>query len=325
MAVATNRITGASKASAAVDDSCARTGVRRHRIVRICRTTRERSPTQVKRSGCEPEPFVRRAVSLVQHACVIAPDVSFCRSTRVLGRSNPLDRFNVAGMLLDEIGVGAPLICMPGGPGFAAGHLGSLGGLDAKRRLVRVNTRGAGGSQPPTAGTYALNDYCEDLDAVVSRLGVDQVDLFGHSHGALVAARYAATRNRVRRLVLDAMPPRRADLPTPNGIEDYFASWNQTAQAYVEQALSDRCVGPYEWFETHEWSALEPDDELRRIHAPVLVVTGSDDWACGASRARRMAELASEGEAIVIEHAGHFAWVEQPTKYAAEVEAFLSR
>jgi pimeloyl-ACP methyl ester carboxylesterase len=149
-------------------------------------------------------------------------------------------------MLLDETGDGVPLVCMPGGPGFPARHLGTLGGLAANRRLVRVNALGTGGSEPAASGTYSLDDYCQDLDEVVRRLGADDIDLFGHSHGALVAARFAATRDRVRHLVLDAMPPRRADMPTPNGIEDYSATWNDTATVYVDRELSDHYADPYE-------------------------------------------------------------------------------
>lgn len=212
---------------------------------------------------------------------------------------------------------------MPGGPGFAARHLGTLGGLDASRRLVRVNVRGAGGSRPAANGRYSLDDYCDDLDAVLTRLDLERADLYGHSHGALVAARYAATRDRVRHLILDAMPARRDELPAPSGIQDYFASWGTAAQSYVEHELADRFVGPYEWFEEHEWSALDPDDDLRRITVPTLLITGARDWACGEQRARRMAGLTTHGEVAVIADAGHFAWIEQPDQYASAVEEFL--
>jgi pimeloyl-ACP methyl ester carboxylesterase len=55
------------------------------------------------------------------------------------------------------------------------------------------------------------------------------------------------------------------------------------------------------------------------------VITGSRDWAFGAAQASRMAALSRLGEAMVIEHAGPFVWVEQPTTYANSVERFLGR
>ena len=227
-------------------------------------------------------------------------------------------------MLLDEIGAGPPLLCMPGGPGFAARHLGTLGGLDRSRRLIRINTRGAGGSEPPRGNTFSLDDYCTDIDAVVSTLDLNRIDLFGHSHGAWVAARYAATRDHVRRVVLDAMPGRREEMPTPSGIEAYFSTWGPSAQSYVEDELTERFVGSFEWVEQHEWPTLDPDGDISRITAPALFITGSQDWACGAERAARMAALAPHGRAAVIEHAGHFAWMEQPRAYSSAVEDFLS-
>ena len=38
-------------------------------------------------------------------------------------------------------GEGAPLVCLPGGPGRASSYLGDLGGLSAHRRLILLNGR----------------------------------------------------------------------------------------------------------------------------------------------------------------------------------------
>jgi proline-specific peptidase len=107
-------------------------------------------------------------------------------------------------------GAGAPLVCHPGGPGFSGAYLGTLGGLDRARSIIAVDPRGAGRSDPPSsADAYALDDYVADLHHVVEHLGLEQIDLLGHSHGSLVALLYTARHpERIRRLVLVAVGAR---------------------------------------------------------------------------------------------------------------------
>ncbi|HEY3868090.1 MAG TPA: alpha/beta hydrolase, partial [Actinocrinis sp.] len=47
------------------------------------------------------------------------------------------------------LGDGPPLVCLPGGPGRAAGYLGDLGGVSASRQLVLLDPRGVGSSADP--------------------------------------------------------------------------------------------------------------------------------------------------------------------------------
>lgn len=70
------------------------------------------------------------------------------------------------------------------------------------RRLIRSDLRGVGLSDahPPR---WTFEALVEDFEAVVAASGVERFDLFGLSHGALVALAYAARHpERVRKLVL---------------------------------------------------------------------------------------------------------------------------
>jgi pimeloyl-ACP methyl ester carboxylesterase len=83
-------------------------------------------------------------------------------------------------------------------------YFGDLAGLDRERTLILLDPRGTGGSsRPADTRAYGFDDYANDLEELRTHLEVDQLDLFGHSHGGAVAIWYAASfPGRVRRLVL---------------------------------------------------------------------------------------------------------------------------
>jgi pimeloyl-ACP methyl ester carboxylesterase len=95
-------------------------------------------------------------------------------------------------------------VCHPGGPGFSSLYLQTLGGLDKHFTLILIDPRGTGGSdRPADASAYRIEDYVADLEAVRVGLGIERIDLLGHSHGGVVAMAYASScPERVGRLVL---------------------------------------------------------------------------------------------------------------------------
>jgi pimeloyl-ACP methyl ester carboxylesterase len=96
------------------------------------------------------------------------------------------------------------LVCHPGGPGGSSLLFGKLADLARDRTLVLMNPRGTAGSDPPTEpDDYSLEAYASDIDELRDHLGLEQIDLLGHSHGGFVAIVYAsAYPERPRRLVL---------------------------------------------------------------------------------------------------------------------------
>ncbi|WP_410585910.1 alpha/beta fold hydrolase [Amycolatopsis sp. lyj-23] len=103
------------------------------------------------------------------------------------------------------LGSGPPLLVVPGGP-RASAYLEDLGGLDRHRTLVLFDARGTGASPAPAEpATYAYPRLAEDVEALRAHLGHEQLDVLGHSAGAVVAQAYAAAHaGRIRRLVLVA-------------------------------------------------------------------------------------------------------------------------
>jgi len=101
-------------------------------------------------------------------------------------------------------GNGPVLVCHPGGPGFSSRYFEDLAGLGDRLTLVLLDPRGTGASDPPAdRGAYRTEDYVSDLEELREHLGLERIDLLGHSHGGVVAAAYAVAHpERVARLVL---------------------------------------------------------------------------------------------------------------------------
>lgn len=102
------------------------------------------------------------------------------------------------------VGTGPPLVCHVGGPGFSSVAWGDLSRYTGGRTLVLLDPRGAGESEAPAdTAAYSGEDYARDVDRLREHLGLDVIDLLGHSHGGVVAQTYAALYpERVRKLVL---------------------------------------------------------------------------------------------------------------------------
>ena len=101
-------------------------------------------------------------------------------------------------------GSGPTLVCHGGGPGFSSLYLGNVGGLDEHLELVLLDPRGTGGSdRPADPRAYAIDDYADDVEELREHLGLERIDLLGHSHGGVVAMAYAARYpERVGHLIL---------------------------------------------------------------------------------------------------------------------------
>ena len=107
-------------------------------------------------------------------------------------------------LAVHTVGAGAPVLCVPGGPGRASAYLENLGGLDATHTLHLLDSRGSGDSElPGDRGSLAFPRLADDVEDVRAALGLEPADVLGHSAGCPVAALHAARNpDAVRRLVL---------------------------------------------------------------------------------------------------------------------------
>ncbi|MFH9725219.1 alpha/beta fold hydrolase [Streptomyces sp. NPDC017254] len=261
-------------------------------------------------------------------------------------------------------GEGEPLVCLAGGPMRDAAYLGDLGGLSAHRALILLDTRGTGASaEPADPGTYRCDRQVGDVEALRVHLGLERIDLLGHSASGNLATLYAAAHpERVRSLVLvtsagravgvettdeewdEAVevfadrpwyPEARAalgtigpDTPLPRVLEIVapfaYGRWDEAAREHA--AGADRQMRWDAVAAYHGEGAYDPETTRRALTAltaPVLVLAGEYDAGPTPAKAAEAAACFPHAELVVLPGAGHFPWVDDAEAFVRPIAAFL--
>lgn len=261
-------------------------------------------------------------------------------------------------------GTGPMLVCHAGGPGFSGATLGDLGGLGDRFELLVLDPRGTGGSTVPADGGYRQEDYVTDLEELRQHLGLDQLDLLGHSHGGFVAMAYAGAQpQRVHRLVLAATAPRFA----PEYDERVRALWEASDDPSIALALDARTkriarghkeddermrlrmlelrlyfrrAEGVEWLGAvfgreppnvdalmHFNAELAPRYDNRRELSLIEAPTlliTGDLDFFGPPANAEMLGIIPDARNVVVSDAGHFVWFDEPDRFREEVTRFLT-
>lgn len=263
-----------------------------------------------------------------------------------------------------RIGRGRPLVCLPGGPGLGPEYLGDLGGLSGSRELFILEARGTGDSAlPADPASYRCDRLTADVDAFRLHLGLDRMDLLGHSAAADLAVLYAAAHpGHVDHLVLvtpvthalglalseeefTASMERRSGEPwypaarqaavavdtEGDSIERrrayaplFYGRWDAVARAHAMVEFEGRAPAAESGY--YADGAFDPPvtrAALARFGAPTLVYIGGLDVNPTEELGARAARLFPRGQLAVQPGAGHFPWLEDPVRFGATVGSFL--
>ncbi len=246
----------------------------------------------------------------------------------------------------------------------ASAYLGDLGGLSAHRRLVLLDLRGTGESATPAdSGTYRCDRQVDDVEALRAHLGLDRIDLAGHSAGGSLAVQYAARfPDRIGRLVLVNPSPRavgveiadadRGELAELRRGEPWFPAamaaleriwsgeateadwaaiapfsyrrWDAASQA--NEARSERDTNPEAAVTFYSDDAVDPPatrSALRSLEAPVLLIAGEYDVGLPPKRATEYVGLFPRAELAVQPRGGHYPWIDDSEWLVETVSEFL--
>jgi 3-oxoadipate enol-lactonase/4-carboxymuconolactone decarboxylase len=214
-----------------------------------------------------------------------------------------------------------------------------LAPLSEQFRVIRIDTRGHGGSPPPPAQAPCdIADLSRDVLAVLDELGLERVDLAGLSLGGMIGMWLAAHEpERIRRLALlcsTSLPANpdgylaRAETVRREGMsavagavlrlwltEDLAGRDPQLAEQLRTMLLSVDAEGYAQCCQAI--AALNLGADLSRIASPTLVISGADDPAAPPEHGRAIASGIVGSRLEIIGPAAHLATYEQPGRIAA--------
>lgn len=261
----------------------------------------------------------------------------------------------------DELGTGAPLLVVPGGPLLAPTYLGDLGGIPARMHLLHL--RGTGRSGPADASELRFDLHVDDVEAYRAHAGLATVDVLAHSAGAAIAIRYTLRYpERVRRLVLVTpslrslgIGPDLAQLQATaesQASEDWFpevkdsleavlrgsttsadwaavtpffyARWDDVAREHARAADATRLPGAASAYYAAGAPVASPA-ELAALDVPVLLLAGEVDAFPSPAAAQEAAKLFPRASVVVQPGAGHYPWLDDPAFFRTAVADFLAR
>ena len=259
---------------------------------------------------------------------------------------------------------GTPVVFLHGGPGQGSQTFARFAGpaLERDLRMVYLDQRGSGRSERPWDDAYSLKLLVDDLEQLRRAWGVERIALVGHSFGTIVALEYAAEHpEHVDRIVLASAAPdlpgaldlqcvrlerldpaayaravteRPADLParcnafaagkafvdanmfpdlaTMALVEKTDAEGGLSNTGELGQALFEQGLMTYR-FARHD-----------RLSMPVLVVAGGSDFQTVVEPQRDLVARLPDARILEYPGRGHFMFVEDPQRFAADVTAFLA-
>ncbi len=149
------------------------------------------------------------AVILVSAVLACAPARSSAQST--VPDSTTFVDVDGARLFVRSVGTGTPLVVVHGGPGLSHDYLAPqfIALLADDYRLIFYDQRASGRSSGvEDTARLTMAQFVDDLERLRLALGLEQMNLLGHSFGGLLAMYYAAAHPQSVRtlLLLDTSP-----------------------------------------------------------------------------------------------------------------------
>lgn len=218
--------------------------------------------------------------------------------------------------------------------------------LASVRNCVIIDLPGFGQSpEPPTA--WSIGDYADMVCEFINEQFPDtSVDFLVHSFGGRILLKIATTSPRpvtIDKMIITGgagLKPRRS---LTYYIKRIAATMLMLPAKFVipakREGLKNRLRNTAFWKslgssdyrklsgvmrETFVKSVTEFfDGELHKIDDEILLLWGTDDGATPLDQGKRLEKGIKNSALVEIEHAGHYAFLDQPAKFAAIAKAYL--
>ena len=223
-----------------------------------------------------------------------------------------------------------PLVLLHGGDPTIETSFAHLLPELAKRRQVIAFEQAGHGRTADRSTPFSFVDSADDTAALLERLGIARADFFGYSNGGTIALQIAIRHPKiVRRLVIMSANYRR------DGMYPQFWDGMRSATLAsmpVEFQEAYRRTSPHpeklqSYFEKSTRRMLEfqdiPDDAIRSITAPALIVLGDRD-VIRPEHAVQMQRLLANSQLAILPGTDHMQMCERTSLLVPMVESFLA-
>lgn len=265
-----------------------------------------------------------------------------------------------------ERGGGYPLLLLHGGPGLDHRAFGDyLDPLGDRYRLIFVDQRAQGRSDPAPEMTWTLKQMAEDVFSLGQAMELERYAVLGHSHGAFVALQNAVDFPGAadQTIVSSGIPSSRFLEHVKRNLERFepvtlrdqvTASWEREVNAETQEDVASllhdqlpfhfadpldaritevetRTAGAIfapkvlRHFAQEEYGGIEVEDRLKEVTQPMLVLAGRHDRTCAVEASEVIAAGVPNARLVVFENSGHMTFVEENEAYLEVVRDFLDQ
>ena len=219
--------------------------------------------------------------------------------------------------------------------------------------IIALDQRGHGDSGWGAEHGYQMENFYQDLHAVVEARGLSRFTLIGHSLGGRVSMLYAHRHpDLLERLVLVDITPGRpnaapgadfsritetpgpGDFPSEEAAIDYLGKLLFRAPPHmIEESVrygmrrmeGDRYTWKYDpAFRRRSVAPIDLWSAMQSVPTPTLLLYGSHSNVVTPELAARLGQTMPNCLVERIDNAGHALFTDQPDAFAASVERFLA-
>jgi pimeloyl-ACP methyl ester carboxylesterase len=226
----------------------------------------------------------------------------------------------------EVVGEGNPVILVHGLSGSTLWWVRNIQTL-AQHHKVYLLDLPSFGTMNRAHPRFALSAAGSWLIAWMQAIGLQQADFIGHSMGGFICLWIAAHQPyRVSRLVL--VSP--AIFPQPHSLMSYFVPLlkgvRELTPLFFPILLYDALrAGPFTLLRAaSELIREDPQDEIKAVEAPTLLIWGENDTLVPASMGQALRQTMKHARLHIINHAGHVSMFDRPQAFNTAVEAYLA-
>lgn len=217
--------------------------------------------------------------------------------------------------------------------------------LSSLRQCYVLDLPGFGDSSVPNK-PWAVDDYADMVQQFIADLGLEKADLLVHSFGGRIALKLCAraeAQNSIGKVLITGgagMKPKRS---ASYYLKKYTAKALKAPFMLLPPILREKALDTLR--STSLWKALGSSDYsklsgvmretfvktvteylepcLPNIPHEVLLLWGRNDEAAPLYQAKRMEQGIPEAALVVIDHAGHYAFLDRPSHFVSIAKAFF--